>query len=761
MTKILVVAAVLDTARLTLYSPDGTETRIEQGDGRIKRILDLHTDALLKGQTVEVDITPVSEFNIGGNNVYDAFEKKSKGIKFFKVLKDAVKHIFNGKPEEKEEEVLTPQTLGTVPVKPVNTGASTAANISDVTQNQKMEPKAAIDQIMQNAVPASSKDFHDKDVGKTHTIVAQVGDKILPGVEALKDQMAQAAKLGSTQGVQRLIERLTAVIDQRGHSVEDVLRFLEKGDLRVSDDGDIIAYKILAKAPNKPGYFVDCHTRKVLQRVGSYVCVDEALVDRNRRNECSNGLHIARRAYLRSFAGDVCTLTKIAPEDVVTVPHNDPNKVRVCGYHIIFQLPEEAFSKLRANQPMTTIPLASQMLADAIAGKHIRKIEQVKIHAQQGGDVRVTAFNGSENFNFEGLRRSKGKVAPTEGAKALDDLEAVKVNPKAVSKEVVEKKAPPAPAPVPHPGAVAEIAPTPAPVAPKAPEKAKSPAQQKLEIDLQTLMARTRNLDLKPGDRQVAAKEIIERVRKNKKGWESVGLSESDKKHVVGLANGSETGTKEAKASEAAPVALTKKGTVVPTPPQPAKPEPKKEEAPVLTPATKTDMVKLSPRQKDALVLWNRITNTNLPDATRGKAARELVDLKKKSKVSWGSLNITDAQVKELEEIIALTEPKAKAEPKQPQAKAKPEPKGAAKETRKAIKATDLTQEQLKAIEEAKPQPMNRVEVARQLYQRALNDKTQWAPLWEHKRKAKYSWTNLGFTAEEEKKILVNKPDFI
>lgn len=109
MTKILVVAAVLDTARLTLYSPDGTETRIEQGDGRIKRILDLHTDALLKGQTVEVDITPVSEFNLGGNNVYDAFEKKSKGIKFFKVLKDAVKHIFGGKSEEEtEEEVLPP-----------------------------------------------------------------------------------------------------------------------------------------------------------------------------------------------------------------------------------------------------------------------------------------------------------------------------------------------------------------------------------------------------------------------------------------------------------------------------------------------------------------------------------------------------------------------------------------------------------------------------------------------------------------------------
>lgn len=736
MTKILVVAAVLDTARLTLYSPDGTETRIEQGDGRIKRILDLHTDALLKGQTVEVDITPVSEFNLGGNNVYDAFEKKSKGIKFFKVLKDAVKHIFGGKSEEEtEEEVLPPQTLGNVPVKPVNTGASTAANISDVTKNQKMEPKAAIDQIMQNAIPASSKDFHEKDVGDTHTIVAQVGDKILPGVEALKGQMAQAAKLGSTQGVQRLIERLTAVIDQRGHSVEDVLRFLELGDLRVSDDGDIIAYKILAKAPNKPGYFVDCHTRKVLQRVGSYVCVDEALVDRNRRNECSNGLHIARRGYLRSFSGDVCTLTKIAPEDVVTVPHNDPNKVRVCGYHIIFQLPDEAFSKLRANQPMTTIPLASQMLADAIAGKHIRKIEQVKIHAQQGGDVRVTAFDGSENFKYEGTRRSKNKNAPTEGAKALDDLEAATVNPKAVSKEVVEKKA----------------APAPAPVAPKAPEKAKSPAQQKLEIELQTLMARTRNLDLKPGDRQVAAKEIIERVRKNKKGWESVGLSESDKKHVVGLANGSETGTKEAKASEAAPVALTKKGTVVPTPPKPVKPEPKKEEAPVLTPATKTDMVKLSPRQKDALVLWNRITNTNLPDAVRGKAARELVDLKKKSKVSWGSLNITDAQVKELEGIIALTEPKAKAEPKQPQAKAKPEPKGAAKETQKADQRAD----------EFFSKSPNRVEVARQLYQRALNDKTQWAPLWEHKRKAKYSWTNLGFTAEEEKKILANKPDFI
>lgn len=78
------------------------------------------------------------------------------------------------------------------------------------------------------------------------------------------------------------------------------------------------------------------------------------------------------------------------------------------------------------------------------------------------------------------------------------------------------------------------------------------------------------------------------------------------------------------------------------------------------------------------------------------------------------------------------------------------------------MKAKDLSQEQVKALETTKPsQPKNRVEIARELYQRALNDKTQWAALWLHKRKAKYSWDNLGFTKDEEKKIVANKPDHI
>ena len=87
-------------------------------------------------------------------------------------------------------------------------------------------------------------------------------------------------------------------------------------------------------------------------------------------------MHIARRGYLGGFGGDVCVLCKIDPEDVMVVPHNDPNKVRVKGYHILSVMSDEAMKLLRANKPMTGEEDALELVYRAIKGDHIDRIEQ-------------------------------------------------------------------------------------------------------------------------------------------------------------------------------------------------------------------------------------------------------------------------------------------------------------------------------------------------------------------------------------------------
>ena len=138
------------------------------------------------------------------------------------------------------------------------------------------------------------------------------------------------------------------------------------------------------------GIMKDCHSGNIPQKVGSYVCVNEALVDLNRHTECSNGLHIARRGYLRSFDGDVCVVCKIDPEDVMVVPHSDANKVRVKGYHILGILSGAAKTALKSGKPATSDDEALKLIHDAIKGVHIERLERVQVNGQMGSNVVVT-----------------------------------------------------------------------------------------------------------------------------------------------------------------------------------------------------------------------------------------------------------------------------------------------------------------------------------------------------------------------------------
>jgi acyl carrier protein len=284
----------------------------------------------------------------------------------------------------------------------------------EVIQHEPSEPAVkhtmnVVNEILKHAVPVSSPEFHEETVAKQgnvveesgstdkghgddskpDTIIAVVDGKVIPGMERIKTQFGRAAKLGSTAGVEAFLKRLASTIEARSHSVEDLLKFLERADLPIADDGSILIYKVLRKN-STTGKYVDCHTRKVEQFVGAYVCMDPSLVDHNRNNECSNGLHVARRGYIRSFSGDVCVLAKLAPEDVITIPVYDANKMRVCGYHIIAELSQAQYQRLRENLPITNTEDGQKLLAQMMAGNHIRRTHEVRITGGMGEGVKTT-----------------------------------------------------------------------------------------------------------------------------------------------------------------------------------------------------------------------------------------------------------------------------------------------------------------------------------------------------------------------------------
>lgn len=418
-TMIRIVAAVVDTESLTLYKTDGSTITIAQGDPSVRKIVTEVTPLLISQGYADIDIHNEVE------NSYADFEEKSGGIvKFFKVAKKKLKHLFN------MDDPVEEQVIGHVP------------NEDDISKMSK-----TVDDIMKHATPVSSPSFTTCDLGiqqpitdgygntpKQHTstkspetIVAVVDGKVIPGMEKIHNQFDKALKMGSTKGVENFLKRIGNVIEERNHSIDDLLKFMERGDLPIADDGSILVYKVLNSCTN--GQYVDCHSANVIQWVGAYVCMDPSLVDPNRKNECSNGLHIARRGYIREFSGSVCTLCKLAPEDVIAVPQYDANKMRVCGYHIIAELSKTQYSLVRSNKPITDDPEGAILLANAIAGKHIERTHEVRITEDYGGGVITTQLTEVKEVKLD--TKMTPVLALNDELKentvpALDPLEVVK-----------------------------------------------------------------------------------------------------------------------------------------------------------------------------------------------------------------------------------------------------------------------------------------------------------------------------------------------
>jgi hypothetical protein len=707
---IRIVAAVVDTRLITLYEAEtGKAYEIRQGDPRIQQIVDNVLPKVQNGQIADFHY----EAGPGNTNPYKDFQEASGGVvKFFRIAKRKLFGLFGSSDDEI---VAQEGVYGHLPAPPAPApiAAPAAEEVESITDTAELTPdmSKAVSEIIKHAEPVTKKDFSERHTTEEETMIAVTGtgkeQRILPGVEQLRGQFAHAAKLGSTQGVQRLIERLTAIIDKRQHSVQDVLRFLEKGDLPVADDGSIIAYKRLYRKGDR---YVDPHTRKVTQRVGSYVCLDESLVDKNRRNECSNGLHIGRRQYMGSFSGDVITICKIDPEDVIVVPHNDPNKVRVCGYHIISELGDAEFKIICRNEPMTETEKAKSLLARAIRGEHIGRIEEVKITGSHGNGLVITPLENGKKVI------AKGKVeAPN--AVALDDATVVEPDPKKGPEARADVKA-----------VINTVTPAQAPDPEPAPTSAAPVGSKRVQTMRSFYASLIATKDEKK--RLAIATEAFNFKKAAKVGWQTLGLSEAEAKIIV------DTATQ--KPAELPPVNV-------------APPEPEPEAVPVLGVPEAKETITGAPdapaagnfnRKETAASLFTTASEGTNHINVRREALIGLKHLKQKARVSWDALGLHNEDIRILEQALSQEAILKPADLPVPLPRQDPlneeygEPAPKKKWTKPEVTTTKLS----------------KAEMARELFSRK-----EWAKLHEFKKSAKKSWQVLGFNEGEEKTILANK----
>lgn len=505
MTTTKIVAAVVDTGVLTMYKEDGSTITIQQTDPRCRDFVNqVAKDIPAKGYS-EIDFSDTT-------NAFKAFEEKSSGFKLFKVARSMLTKLFG------KEEPLPDMKVGN-PVKPV-------------AQDPELMAKA-VAEIMQHATPVASPEFNmtdvhkqqpievggftpqDKEEGepvkKTHTIIAVTPEnKVVANVEQIENQLTRSVASKNIKGVEAFLKRVATVAYKRHHSAQDLLKFLERGDLPIADDGSILIFKVLnktgSKAEEPEQVYVDCHTGNVRQWVGARVCMDESLVDHNRNNECSNGLHVARRGYIRHFSGTVGTLCKVAPEDVIAVPKYDANKMRVSAYHIIAELTPAQFTLIQQNKPMTDDPAGAILLAKAIAGDHISVTHECRIGGSKGAGMTYTPF---------------GTAAPEAKKEEVPEVKAPVEPAKALESNGVEQRA--------EPMKVAEIT----ELAKTVPEPVKKAAPVVVTVVNEgSPKARIQNY-INMGITPTNAKAILAIKKAAKKGWAALGVSDKDAEKIV------------------------------------------------------------------------------------------------------------------------------------------------------------------------------------------------------------------------------------
>lgn len=536
MKKLVTIVGIsVDAQNAVLYLVDGSTVTIAQGDPRLPEIVAKAKEFIPVDGSAVVDIAePVKV-----RNEFKETEEGTGGlIKFFRVAKSFVKKFIDTESPEKVDEAvahISPLELGIKPGQTIldadeaddTTYAlggepSVVEEVPDtpvvevveevkpteLTNDQKIE--LATTRMRELAGKGSTVDdpeFHkpikDEDPDTIVAVNTQTGS-IIPNAHKLSSQMKAASKLQDFHGFMNFVKRLEPVLKDRGHSAEDLMKFIEHGDLPIADDGCIVIYKRLKEKDNT---FVDVHSGRIKQNVGSYVFMRPGLVDPNRRQDCSNGLHVASLGYLSTFSGNVTVMAKVRPEDVFAVPEYSSTKMRVCGYHILAVLPPSLRNHVNSGGSISAIPEGKELLNKVLRGAHVGITELVEVGGHKGTNVTYTKVENTEAAKAEEVGVALVNETLEESNLAEAPIE-------------VEKSAPVLASDLKEPALTI------------APEIKKS----KLDVLFEAFEAAYVEGDLNKA--LTLANNIVDSKKRAKKGWDKLGFSQGDVDLLMEIING-------------------------------------------------------------------------------------------------------------------------------------------------------------------------------------------------------------------------------
>lgn len=119
----------------------------------------------------------------------------------------------------------------------------------------------------------------------------------------------------------------------------ELLAFLEKNEMPITEDGHFVAYKAVTSD------LKDKRTGTFDNSPGAEPSMSRDAVDDDSSVTCSHGLHVAAFEYANTF-GSTLVAVKVNPVDVVSIPFDyNGQKMRVCKYQVLEKIGEEIQDK--------------------------------------------------------------------------------------------------------------------------------------------------------------------------------------------------------------------------------------------------------------------------------------------------------------------------------------------------------------------------------------------------------------------------------
>ena len=167
-------------------------------------------------------------------------------------------------------------------------------------------------------------------------------------------------RTGASKPLQKFLAFLENLYQNPRNSIaERLYRFLEVGNMPMTDDGYFLAYKKVR------GDWKDIHSGTMDNSVGKTLEMPRVLVNDKDTETCSTGLHFCSYAYLDQFKSNNSTtdrivVLKINPADVVSIPtdYND-TKGRTCKYEVLSEITTEAKAGPVLSQGPAIVPASA------------------------------------------------------------------------------------------------------------------------------------------------------------------------------------------------------------------------------------------------------------------------------------------------------------------------------------------------------------------------------------------------------------------